>query len=109
MRMNADAALFARETEAETLAELGAVFRAVDLPGIEMRVPRGLAERAVQAWERDDVDELGPETAEEREIRHRAGMLALIGLTITERGRVEGDEVVVTLPVEFIGAAIVVA
>jgi hypothetical protein len=107
--MNADAALFERETEAETLAELGAVFRAANLPGTEMRVPRELAERAVRAWERDDVDELHPETAEEREIRHRAGMLALIGLTITERGRVDGDDVVVTLPVEFVGGAIVVA
>lgn len=98
-----------RRIEAATLAELGAVFRAAELPGIQVRIPRALADAAVRAWERDDVDELGAETGAQREIRHRAGMLALIGLRIGEAGRVDGDEVVVTLPVEFVGAALTAA
>jgi hypothetical protein len=95
-----------RQAEAAALGELGAVFRTAELPGIEVRVPRALAERAVRAWERDDVGELGVETVAQREIRHRAGMLALIGLTISQQGRPDGEDVVVTLPVEFIGAAL---
>ncbi len=96
----------AREAEAATLGELGVVFRATELPDIDVRIPRALADAAVRAWERDDVEDMGAETPAQREIRHRAGMLALIGLRISEAGRDEGANVVVRLPVEFIGAAL---
>ena len=96
-----------RQIEADTLAELGAVLRTADLPEVEVRLPRELADRAVRAWERRDEGELGDETGAQREIRHRAGTLALIGLLISEYSLPDGDDVLVTLPVEFIGAAIV--
>lgn len=98
-----------RLTEARTLAELGAVFREADLPGIEVRLPRALADAAVQAWERDDADPVDGETTAEGATRHRAGILALIGLCISEAGEGIGEDVVVTLPVEFIGAAFIAA
>lgn len=96
-----------RQAEAVTLGELGAVFRAADLPGVEVRLPRSLADAAVHAWERDDAEPVDGETAAQRQARHRAGILALIGLCVSEAGEGEGDEVVVTLPVEFIGAAMI--
>jgi hypothetical protein len=96
-----------RQAEAVTLGELGAVFRAADLPGVEVRLPRSLAHAAVRAWERDDVESVAEETCVQRQARHRAGILALIGLCVSEAGEGEGDEVVVTLPIEFIGAAMI--
>jgi hypothetical protein len=98
-----------RQIEADTLAELGAVLHTADLPDVEVRLPRELADRAVRAWERRDEGQLGTETGAERDTRHRAGTLALIGLLISEYSFPEGDNIVVTLPVEFIGAAIVAA
>ncbi|HEY4460782.1 MAG TPA: hypothetical protein VGN81_41160 [Pseudonocardiaceae bacterium] len=96
-----------RHAEAVMLSELGAVFRAADLPGVEVRLPRSLADAAVSAWERNDADPVDGETHTQRQARHRAGILALIGLCVSEAGEGEGDEVVVTLPVEFIGAAMI--
>jgi hypothetical protein len=96
----------ARATEAATLAELGAVLRDADLPPVEVRLPAELARQAVAAWERDDtVPLVDPEPLADRRTRHLAGTLALIGLTVKERGRTEGDEVVVALPVELAGVA----
>lgn len=43
--------LYAEETR--TLGEIGAAFRAAELPAIRVGVPRALAERAVAAWRRD--------------------------------------------------------
>lgn len=95
-----------RATEAATLAELGELLRKADLPPVVVRLPTELARRAVEAWERDDVVPLvDPEPLADRRTRHLAGMLALIGLTIKERGRPEGDAVLVALPVEFAGIA----
>ena len=71
---------------------------------MEVRLPAELARQAVAAWARDDtVPLVGPEPLADRRTRHLAGTLALIGLTVTERGRTEGDEVVVALPVELAG------
>jgi hypothetical protein len=93
--------------DALALGEVGEVWAAADLPRIEVRLPRALAERAVAAWERDDDEGLlGTETFEQRTLRHRAGTLALIGLGVTERGRWEGDEVVVELHPDVIGSAV---
>jgi hypothetical protein len=98
-----------RLTEAQALAELGAVFREADLPGIEVRIPARLADAAVRAWERDDTDPVDGETPPQRTARHRPGILALIGLCVSEASEGIGEEVVVTLPVEFIGAALIAA
>jgi hypothetical protein len=97
----------ARVAEAETLVEVGAVLRAAGLPEVEVRLPADLARRAVQAWERDDtVPLVDPEPIGDRRTRHLAGTLALIGLAIQERGTLDGDDVVVGLPVELAGVAI---
>jgi len=87
--------------------EVGTVLLDQSLPQVEVRLPRNLAELAVAAWERDDGEgPLDPETYEQSRQRNHAGTLALIGLSITERGRWEGDEVVVELDPVFIGNAV---
>ena len=88
------------------LGELGGVLARADLPRIEVRLPRRLAERAVVAWERDDIEGVDPETFEQRVERHRAGTLGLIGLSIVNGGRWEANEVVVELDLELIGGAL---
>jgi hypothetical protein len=93
--------------EAEVLGRIGQLLVHADMPTIEVRLPRGLAEAAVAAWEReDDVGSLTDETCEERISRRRAGALALIGLSITVRGRWDGESVVVELHPVFIGNAV---
>jgi hypothetical protein len=93
--------------EARVLGELGAILARVDLPDVEVRLPDSLARRAVTAWEREHDEGSGePETYEQRAQRHRAATLSLIGLSITERGRWEGDEVVVALSPDLIGVAV---
>ena len=72
----------------------------------EVRLPKPLAEAAVAAWERDDDEPLEAETFEQRGQRHRAAALSLIGLEIAERGRPDGDGVVVDLNAHFIADAI---
>ncbi|MFF4173139.1 hypothetical protein [Streptomyces sp. NPDC001744] len=72
---------------------------------VTVRLPRAVAEAAVAAWERDESGDVGEETHEQYELRSRAGDLALIGLEISERGRPEGEEVVVDLHVHSAGAA----
>jgi len=92
--------------EARVLGELGSVLVTASLPQVEVRLPRHLAEQAVAAWERDDNEgALDPEIFEQRMQRHRAATLSLIGLSIAERGRWEGNEVIVELDPVFIGLA----
>jgi hypothetical protein len=93
--------------EARLLGELGVALGRAPLPAMEVRIPRHLAEQALAAWQRDDSE--GPlerETCEQRVERHRAGTLALIGLSITERGRWMDDELVVELSPVFVGLAV---
>jgi hypothetical protein len=93
--------------EARLLGELGVVLGRALLPNVEVRLPRRLAEQALAAWQRDNSEEpLETETCEQRVERHRAGTLALIGLSITERGRWQDDEVVVELDPVFVGLAV---
>lgn len=91
----------ARASEASTLADLGEVLRRVDLPPVAVRLPA----HAVTAWHREDtVPLVDPEPLGDRRTRQLAGTLALIGLVTIERGRQEGDEAVVPLPIELAGA-----
>jgi hypothetical protein len=93
--------------EALVLSEIGKHLTAAELPRVEVRIPRALAEKAIAAWEReDDQGPLDPENSEQRVQRHRAATLALIGLSIANEGRWEGDEAIVALSPEFIGIAI---
>jgi hypothetical protein len=105
MSETADQRIYRRE--ARLLGELGALLVGVELPRVEVRVPREIAEQAVAAWERDDdTGPLGPETFEQRVQRSRAASFSLIGLSIAERGRWDGDEVVVDLSAGFVADAI---
>jgi len=92
--------------EARLLGELGAPLVRVELPRVEVRLPRALAKRAVAAWERDDDGPAEPETFEQRVLRHRAATFSLIGLEISERGRWDGDEVLIALDAGLISAAV---
>ncbi|MFF4343705.1 hypothetical protein ACFY00_27685 [Kitasatospora sp. NPDC001540] len=73
---------------------------------VTVRLPGVVAEAAVDAWERDELGGRAPETHEEYELRDQAAELALIGLAISERGRWEGEDVVVDLDVASAGAAL---
>ncbi|MEU6239002.1 hypothetical protein [Kitasatospora sp. NPDC047058] len=73
---------------------------------VTMRLPRAAAEAAVDAWARDELGGRVPETHEEYALRDQAAELALIGLAISQRGRWEGDEVVIDLDVASAGAAV---
>ncbi|CAL9284541.1 hypothetical protein ABZ568_11445 [Streptomyces olindensis] len=73
---------------------------------VVVRVPREPAEAAVAAWERTEEGAPGAETPEQYALRDGAAELALIGLAISERGRWEGEEVVVDLDVASAGAAL---
>ncbi len=95
-----------RAEEAHLLADVGKAVRA-QITDIEVHMSEELARRCVAAWEREDsstipADESGPEQI----TRHRAGVAALIGLAIKERGLRRGDRVVVTLDMGLVGAAV---
>lgn len=93
--------------DARVLGLIGTTFRAAALPAIRVTVPAALAERAVAAWEYDDTT--SPDPAEDPYVRlqrHRAGALALIGLSITESGKLDADgNTVVDLSPELVGVA----
>jgi hypothetical protein len=98
------------DRDAELLGEIGAVLANADLPSIEIRLPRQLAERALAAWQRDDgVASPVSETSERRVVRHRAGALGLIGLSIESDGRWYDDHVAVGLSPDLIGQAVTAA
>jgi hypothetical protein len=92
--------------DATALREIGTILAAADLPRIEIRLPRRLAERAVAAWQRDEYGSAPTETAEQRSARHKAAALALIGLSIETDGRWDGDHVAVGLSPNLIGDAL---
>ncbi len=90
---------------------LAAIGRFVDaqVGKVTVRLPRAVAQAAVDAWERDDsaeVDEVDEETPEQYVLRDHAAELALIGIAISERGRWEGEELVIDLDLASAGAAV---
>lgn len=92
--------------DAHVLGEIGQVLAHVALPTVAVRLPRPLAELAAAAWQRDDRDAFDAESCEQRLDRHRAGTLALIGLAAAERGRWDGDELVVDLHADLVALAV---
>ena len=92
--------------DALLLGVIGHRLAQIELPLVTVRLPSVLADRAAVAWDRNDEGPLGPEDAAARLARHRAGTLALIGAAVRERGRREGDEVVVELGAELIALAV---
>jgi hypothetical protein len=91
--------------DADTLAQIGrAIFP--QPTRVTVRLPAALADQALAAWNKDeDSRPVPPETAEQKAVRHMAGTLALIGLSIQERGVADGDEVLVELESWYIGGA----
>ncbi|MGI5346901.1 hypothetical protein ACQEU8_01750 [Streptomyces sp. CA-250714] len=101
-----DQAQYARyRDDAKTVAAIGACVE-TQVDRITVRLPKGLAEAAIAAWDRDEADEPGEESHEQHAAREHAAELALIGLTISERGRWEGEEVAVDVDVASVGMAI---
>jgi hypothetical protein len=92
--------------DARVLGHIGWRLVHSDMPDVEVRLPRALAESAVAAWERDHEGPADPESHEQRAQRHHAGTLGLIGLSIENGGRWEADEVVVGLSPNPIGNAV---
>ncbi|KRC64408.1 hypothetical protein ASE12_06275 [Aeromicrobium sp. Root236] len=93
--------------DAQLLSEIGIVLKS-QLPSYRVRVPWRLASRAIAAWERDEEGELpAQETELQTSLRHMAGHLALIGLSLKEAGeRVQSDYVELDLDPDFIDAAV---
>jgi hypothetical protein len=77
--------------------------------GVEVRLPESLARAAVDALQQEDEVAPESETPKQREARLRAWTLALIGSIVSERGRTEGNEVVVLLTDDVVDAAIAAA
>jgi hypothetical protein len=91
------------------LVAIGAVLGTQD-PAYPMSIPQALAERAVQAWHRDELGEPATEeTAEQRQLRAHAGTLALIGFSIDEQGYSVGKQVNIALSPDLLGEAIAAA
>jgi hypothetical protein len=93
--------------DARVLGLIGTTFRAAGLPAIRVTVPAALAERAVAAWDPAAATAADPaENTDARLQRHRAGAHALIGLSITETGKLDADgNTVVDLSPELVGVA----
>jgi hypothetical protein len=72
----------------------------------EVRIPKHLAEQALAAWTRDEDGPPAYETRHQRVCRHRAAALALIGLSIQERGKTVADAVVLDLATDLVAAAV---
>jgi hypothetical protein len=94
------------QADAVALAELGSGLVDVSMAPVEVRLPSRLAQVAVDAWNRDDGEGKIEETPEQAAVRGRAATLALIGLSIKERGRLDGEDVVVLLDPLLIAEAI---
>ena len=73
---------------------------------VSVRLPLELAEAAVAAWNRDETGEIGEETPDQYALRDRAAELALIGLAVSERGRRDGEDMLVDLHATSVAAAI---
>ncbi|WP_329100448.1 hypothetical protein [Streptomyces sp. NBC_01439] len=87
---------------------LAAIGRQVDIQvdRVSVRLPRAVAEAAVAAWDREESSGQAPETHEQYLLRDKAAELALIGLEISQRGRWEGEELLIDLDITSAGAAV---
>lgn len=88
------------------LAQIGAALYRIDTL-IPVEIPNHLADAALAAWSRDDIESELSESEAGRLVRHRAGSLALIGAAIEARGaRRTADSVSVELDAWLIGQAL---
>jgi len=96
-------------SDARVLAAIGRALFSQRL-GINVRLPRDLADQAVASWEREeDSGTLPEESPEQRITRHRSATLSLIGLSIQSTGVEDDEEVAVELDAWFIGDALAAA
>ena len=92
--------------DAATLFEIGKYFNREDHP-VQVRLSRELANRAINAWNREDSGELpSGETHEQYHLRSAAATLKLIGLTLESGFREEGEEAVFDLDAWYVGVAL---
>ncbi|MGC5284810.1 hypothetical protein [Micromonospora sp. DT231] len=73
---------------------------------ISVRLPRSLAELAVDAWNREEPHDGGEESRDDYALREDAAELAFIGLAISERGTWDGEQVAVDLDLVQVAAAL---
>ena len=93
-------------SDGAVLARIGRVLFDQQLR-VSVRMPQELAATAISAWEREEsASTLPRETSEQVATRHRAAVLALIGLTLQGHGVVQGDEMVVDLDAWHVGSAL---
>jgi hypothetical protein len=91
------------------LIAIGAVLGTQD-PSYSASIPQALAQRAVQAWHRDEPGApAADETAAQRTLRSHAGTLAMIGFAIDESGYTVGKQVNVALSPDLVAEAIAAA
>jgi hypothetical protein len=91
------------------LVAIGAILGTQD-PAYPMSIPQALAERAVQAWHRDETGEpADDETADQQRLRAHSGTLAMIGFSIDEQGYAVGKQVNITLSPDLLAEAIAAA
>jgi hypothetical protein len=96
------------EADSEILAEIGRCLFTQDLR-VTVRLPAELAAKALARWQREvsDAPQLAEESHAQRIVRHRAGTLGLIGLSIESRGSASnGDDLVLDLDAWYIGLAL---
>jgi hypothetical protein len=95
------------ERQAQVLAGIGRSLFTQPLR-LRVRLPRGLADHAVDAWQQEARTNPLPkdEPANMRLVRRRAGTLGLIGLSIEQSGVPDGDDVVFDLDAWYIGSAL---
>ena len=91
--------------DAEVLSQIGQALFPQDTK-LTVRLPRDLADLAVAAWLREQTGPAAPDTTERRLLRQRAAYLALIGLSIANTGRPDGDEVICELDAWYVGGAL---
>ncbi|SOD71402.1 hypothetical protein SAMN05892883_0929 [Jatrophihabitans sp. GAS493] len=95
--------------DAQTLAEIGRAL--LEQPrAIAVRLTPTLSDAAIAAWHRDESAALpSQETPAQSKLRNRAGVLAMIGLSIESVGYTVGEEMTVVLPEDLKAEAILAA
>lgn len=88
--------------DSETLVELVKRWReSSDL--VEVKIPRPLAEAAVESWGRvERTSDLNESSAEESDIRNAAAVMGLIGSVVSSRGEWSESHVSVGLPLSVL-------
>jgi hypothetical protein len=102
--------IYARFAQDErTLQRIGAELRGQD-SSHTVNLSRAICAEAVAAWNRNESGSLAdPETERQREVRNNSGVLALIGLAISDEGYAVGDHITVALPVDLVQSALAAA